>query len=42
VPGWGDAQWQQFQQRLRAGGQAAEFVSGQVSIVPPPVRRTGS
>jgi general secretion pathway protein L len=43
VPGWGDAQWQQFQQRLRASGQAAEFVAGQVSIVPPPpVRRAGS
>jgi len=41
VPGWGDAQWQQFQQRLRAGGQAAEFVGGQVSIVPPAAPRRG-
>lgn len=41
VPGWGDAQWQQFQQRLRAGGHAAEFVGGQVSVVPPSPLRGG-
>jgi general secretion pathway protein L len=35
VPAWGDAQWQQFQQRLRASGHAAEFAGGQVSVVPP-------
>lgn len=41
VPGWADAQWQQFQQRLRSGGHAAEFVGGQVSVVPPPPTRGG-
>jgi general secretion pathway protein L len=39
VPGWGDAQWQQFQQRLRAGGQTAEFAGGQVTVAPPPALR---
>jgi general secretion pathway protein L len=43
VPGWGEPQFQQFQQRLRASGHGAEFVAGQVSVVPPPpVRRSGS
>jgi general secretion pathway protein L len=36
VPAWGDPQWQQFQQRLRASGHAAEFAAGQVSVLPPP------
>jgi general secretion pathway protein L len=35
VPAWGDAQWQQFQQRLRASGHAAEFAGGQVGVMPP-------
>ncbi|MCE2908901.1 MAG: type II secretion system protein GspL [Burkholderiaceae bacterium] len=39
VPGWGDAQWQQFQQRLRASGHAAEFAGGQVSVLPPAAGR---
>jgi general secretion pathway protein L len=42
VPGWGEPQFQQFQQRLRAGGHAAEFASGQVSLVPPSPTRGGS
>jgi general secretion pathway protein L len=32
VPAWGDAQRQQFEQRLRASGHAAEFAAGQVSM----------
>jgi general secretion pathway protein L len=39
VPAWGDAQWQQFQQRLRASGHAAEFAGGQVIVVPPATGR---
>ncbi len=39
VPGWGDAQWQQFQQRLRASGHGAEFASGQVVVLAPAVGR---
>jgi general secretion pathway protein L len=35
VPAWGDPQWQQFQQRLRASGHAAEIAAGQVSVLPP-------
>jgi general secretion pathway protein L len=42
VPGWGEPQFQQFQQRLRAGGHGAEFASGQVSLVPPSPTRGGS
>ncbi len=39
VPGWGEPQFQQFQQRLRASEHGAEFAAGQVSVVPPPPMR---
>jgi general secretion pathway protein L len=35
VPGWAEAQWQQFDQRLRASGHVAEFAGGQLRLMPP-------
>jgi general secretion pathway protein L len=35
VPGWGDAQWQQFQQRARGSGLRAEWADAELRLMPP-------
>lgn len=35
VPGWGEAQWQQFQQRARGSGLRAEWAEAELRLMPP-------
>lgn len=35
VPGWGEAEWQQFQQRQRGSGLIVEFADAELSLRPP-------